>query len=232
MRRAKKMLLIIGIISIIMMFSGLTSAYIVSKGGAGYWVNITMPDAFWISTVFMLLSSLTIFLAVRFTRQGKKAAMNIMLLATLTLSAAFIYSQFEGWDELAGKGLFFAGDNFLEYLDGDYGKDYYITNQQGQIVDLKNDGHYYDPDDPTGTRIIDKELETYKNPASSYMYGLTILHALHVGGGILYLVYLVIMGAIGRLGPHNLLKVQQGATYWHFVDLLWIYLLLFFYFIH
>jgi len=166
LRKAKKMLLIIGIISIIMMFSGLTSAYIVSKGGAGYWVNITMPDAFWTSTIFMILSSLTIFLATRMARKGKTKLMNVLLVATLGLGLLFVNSQFDGWAELSDKGLYFA------------------------------------------------------------------VHAAHVGGGILYLIYLVIIGLMGRLGPNNVLKLTQGATYWHFVDILWIYLLLFFYFIH
>ena len=71
-----------------------------------------------------------------------------------------------------------------------------------------------------------------RNPASSYMTFLTGLHALHVGGGILYILYLLILSLLGRLNSGNSLKVSQGAVYWHFVDLLWIYLLLFLYFIH
>jgi cytochrome c oxidase subunit 3 len=231
MVKAKKMLLVVGIVSIIMMFSGLTSAYIVSRGGAPFWVNITMPFAFWVSTVIMLLSSGTMFIAVRAIKKDNRSLTTLMLLVSLILGSAFIYSQFQGWGEMVDNGLYMRGD-FLENLKGDYGVDYVITEQaSGRIVEYR-DRHYYDPNDPMGTKQIDQEIATMRNPASSYMTFLTGLHALHVGGGILYIFYLLILGAIGRLNSGNSLKVSQGAVYWHFVDLLWIYLLLFLYFIH
>jgi len=231
MVKAKKMLLIVGIISIIMMFSGLTSAYIVSRGGAPYWVNITLPQAFWVSTMVMIASSFTMMMAVRAIRKGNKVLCNGMLAISLILGLSFIYSQFQGWGEMVDNGLYLRGE-FLEDLKGEYGKDYVITEQAtGRIIEFR-EGHYYDPTDPTGTQMIDQEIATMRNPASSYMSFLTGIHALHVVGGILFLVYLMILGLMGRLGVHNALKVSQGALYWHFVDLLWIYLLLFLYFIH
>ena len=231
MIKAKKMLLVVGIISIIMMFSGLTSAYIVSRGGAPFWVNIRIPNAFWISTVLMILSSITMIIAVRATKADKRSLRNGMLAISLILGLSFVYSQFQGWGEMVDNGLYLRGD-FLESLKGDYGTDYFITEQiSGRMVEFK-EGHYFDPTDPTGTKIIDQEIATMRNPASSYMTFLTGIHAIHVGGGILYFVYLLILGLMGRHGEKFTLKVSQGAVYWHFVDLLWIYLLLFLYFIH
>ena len=231
MVKAKKMLLVVGIVSIIMMFSGLTSAYIVSRGGAPFWVNITLPSAFWVSTVLMLLSSGTMFIAVRAIKKDNKRLTTMMLLTSLVLGSAFVYSQFQGWGEMVDNGLYMRGD-FLENLKGEYGLDYVITEQgSGRIVEYR-DGHYYDPNDPMGTKQIDQEIATMRNPASSYMTFLTGLHALHVGGGILYILYLLILSLLGRLNSGNSLKVSQGAVYWHFVDLLWVYLLLFLYFIH
>jgi cytochrome c oxidase subunit III len=63
------------------------------------------------------------------------------------------------------------------------------------------------------------------NPNSSFFYLLTFLHALHVLVGILVLVYVA-----GRLvGSHRTLRrslFQNTAIYWHFMAVLWVYLLL------
>lgn len=230
MSKAKKNLLIIGIISIIMMFSGLTSAYIVTRGGAPFWVNITMPNAFWISTVLIILSSITAILAVRAVKRDQKSRLNLMLLLTFGLGIAFVISQVQGWGVMNERGLNVTG-NFLENLKGEYGSDYYITDQKGLIIDYR-DGQYFDPEDPMGNTTIDQEIKTMRNPSATYMIFLTALHAVHVGGGLLYLLYVMILGFMGRLDSARSLKVTQVATYWHFVDILWVYLLLFLYFIH
>ena len=60
------------------------------------------------------------------------------------------------------------------------------------------------------------------NPSSSFFYLLTATHALHVLGGLGGLVYV-----IRKLSKSALLRSQLVATarYWHFMDLLWLYLL-------
>jgi cytochrome c oxidase subunit 3 len=61
------------------------------------------------------------------------------------------------------------------------------------------------------------------NPSSSFFYVLTVTHALHVLGGLGGLVYV-----IRKLGKASLRRSTLNATarYWHFMDLLWLYLLL------
>ena len=63
------------------------------------------------------------------------------------------------------------------------------------------------------------------NPNSSFFYLLTFLHVLHVGAGILVLVYLA-----GRLvASHTTFRrslFENTAVYWHFMGVLWVYLLL------
>lgn len=230
MVKAKKLLLIVGIVGIIMFFAGLTSMHIVSRGSATFWVNITTPTAFWWSTAFMILSSLSMIMAVRAVKTGNKKMLNIMLVISLVLGLAFVKSQLSGWADMNSKGMQLRGD-VLENLKGEYGKDYYITDQSGAMVEYR-DGHYYDPQDPTGKKQIDEEVQGFRNPAARNLITLTGLHAVHVGGGILWLLYLVIMGLMGKLDQRNTLKVTQGAVYWHFVDFLWIYLLLFLHFFH
>lgn len=232
LQKAKKLLLIIAIGSIVMFFAGLTSMHIVSKGSAKFWLNIAMPSAFVWSTALIMLSSLTMMLSVRAVRNNDQSKLKGLLLVSLLLGLGFIYSQFQGWGEMADKGMHLRGD-FLENLKGEYGRDYFLTTGADQSLRVEyRDGHYYDPNDPTGNTMLDEEISQYRNPAARNLITLTGLHALHVGGGILWLLYLVVMAFVGRLTPERSLSVSQGAVYWHFVDLLWIFLLLFLYFIH
>ena len=60
--RAKKMMLWFGMISIAMMFAGLTSAYVVSKSRPDWVSSIEIPPAFFISTISIIISSITFYM--------------------------------------------------------------------------------------------------------------------------------------------------------------------------
>ena len=62
--KMKKNLVYIGIFSVIMLFAGFSSAYIVSMGDA-FWLKFPLPTSFWISTVIIATSSLTYYLAMK-----------------------------------------------------------------------------------------------------------------------------------------------------------------------
>lgn len=55
----------------------------------------------------------------------------------------------------------------------------------------------------------------------SYLF-ITMLHLLHVLGGVGMLVYLAVQAARGVYGPDNALNIEAGAVYWHLVDVTWI----------
>ena len=61
--RAKKMMLLLALLSITMTFGGLTSAYVVSKGRPDWLVDFTLPASFTYSTIILFISSLTIHLS-------------------------------------------------------------------------------------------------------------------------------------------------------------------------
>jgi cytochrome c oxidase subunit 3 len=63
------------------------------------------------------------------------------------------------------------------------------------------------------------------NPSSSFLYLLTAAHGLHLLGGILALLYLVFRTRKIILNPRKRIAVDIVAIYWHFMDALWIYLL-------
>ena len=57
MQKAKRSLVILGIMSIVMLFAGLTSGYIVRQG-EGKWLQFALPGTFIISTILIVLSSI------------------------------------------------------------------------------------------------------------------------------------------------------------------------------
>jgi len=66
-----------------------------------------------------------------------------------------------------------------------------------------------------------------KNVSVSFLYVIVGLHALHVLGGVIALMVMFAKAFSKSVRSYNVVPIEVMATYWHFVDLLWIYLLLF-----
>ena len=110
--RSKKMMLWFGIGSLIMSFAGLISAFIVSskqRTGKDWLSNFELPNAFFISLVIILVSSLTFILAKYALKQDNRQKVTLWLIATLLLGLAFIYFQFEGFRQIIDSGYNFTG---------------------------------------------------------------------------------------------------------------------------
>jgi cytochrome c oxidase subunit III len=71
----------------------------------------------------------------------------------------------------------------------------------------------------------------YSNAAGSFFYVLTLMHLLHLFGGMIALFVVWIKSIQGKYNSENLLGVRLCAIFWHFLDLLWIYLFLFLLFV-
>ena len=98
----------VSMISMIMFFAGLTSAYVVSRKRED-WVSFELPQAFYISTVLIVMSSITFIIAHRFLKKDNLKTSFLMLITTLILGVGFIYYQYEGFNYLKSVGLFFTG---------------------------------------------------------------------------------------------------------------------------
>src|SRR5437016_704558 len=107
-RSSKRMLLWFGIISITMLFAGLTSAYIVRQG-EGKWVEFAMPELFKLSTAFILVSSFTMQWAVIAARRNNKQMLKLAMGITALLGLGFMISQYYSWAQLVDQGIYFAG---------------------------------------------------------------------------------------------------------------------------
>ena len=67
------------------------------------------------------------------------------------------------------------------------------------------------------------------NPASSFFYVFTAAHAMHILGGVGALLYVDVQALRLRLGPAKRTAIDVTAIFWHFLDGLWVYLMILFY---
>jgi cytochrome c oxidase subunit III len=160
--------------SMVMMFAGLTSAFIVKSNQAG-WQAIVIPKIFWYSTAVILVSSLVMQVALRSFKQREMNRYRLMMAVTLLLGITFIVMQWFGFQQLWSTGVQFKGSG-----------------------------------------------------AGQFLYVIAGLHGLHVLGGVVALLFMFTRSLFGKMKLYGSVPVEVMATYWHFVDLLWIYLFVFF----
>lgn len=176
-----KFILWVAIGSIIMMFAGLTSAYIVKKNQSN-WLEFDLPVLFVYSTAVILLSSLTIYLTAQAYKAGSMAKYKLLIAITALLGVAFIILQIMGFADLESRNIALTGPK--------------------------------------------------SNSAASFLLVITGLHILHVLGGVIALVVIAFRASrltgIQKFQPSGILSIEMAATYWHFVDILWIYLFIFY----
>ena len=160
-RKAKTNIVWFGIFSIVMLFAGLTSAYIVSKGD-NFWVNFSMPNTLWISTLIILISSITMILAVSAAKKRDNKKTTLFLILTLVLGLIFGGSQAIAWTKLYEKGYAWA-DKIMNpdtgdfMMSGKYGKDYTIQFQGNELIQ-EEDGLYF-----WGEQAIKIDKEEYNS---------------------------------------------------------------------
>jgi cytochrome c oxidase subunit 3 len=138
--KMKKNLVYVGVFSVIMLFAGFTSAYIVSMGDS-FWLKYPLPTYFWISTLLIILSSLFLEIAIRKGQSKNKSALRIFISATLIAGLAFVYFQFKGYGALTDNGIH-AANNHIMVVDGRYG-DYYQVKFKGEIVEVDGNNYLY-----------------------------------------------------------------------------------------
>jgi len=175
-----KLLLWFGMISICMIFAGLTSAYVVSKSRPDWLRDFQLPTAFLISTIAMLVSSFTFYGALQSMRKGNRNLTTILLLTTLGLGIAFIFLQFKGFGQVIENGYFFTGSE--------------------------------------------------SNVTTSFLYIAVLVHIAHLLGGIISLLVVIYNHYKQKYNSAQTLGIELSAMYWHFMDFIWVYLFLFFYF--
>ncbi len=104
----EKILLWLAMATMVMLFAGLTSGLVVRQA-EGNWITIVFPTPFYFSTAFILLSSLTMGMAISAVKKNNFSSVKTWLIVTLGLGLAFVFSQFLGYNALVHQGVFFTG---------------------------------------------------------------------------------------------------------------------------
>lgn len=178
--KAYKMMLWFGIVSMAMMFAGLTSGYVVSKSRPDWLVDFKLPNAFIGSTITILLSSLTLHFAWKKLKSGNVAGAKLLTTVTFALGILFVVFQFVGFSQIKEAGYFFTG----------------------------------------GESSI----------TTSFIYIIAATHLAHIAFGLLALMFVFYRLLNNQYTSGNTTGFELAKTFWHFLDILWIYLFLFLYF--
>ena len=107
--RSYKLILLFAMVSMFMMFAGLTSAFVVSKSRADWLKDFQLPTAFFYSTAVILGCSITFHLAKKAIQKDNSRLTTSMLLLTLALGILFVVLQFVGFRQIVDNGYFFTG---------------------------------------------------------------------------------------------------------------------------
>lgn len=107
--RSSKMILLFAIISMTMMFGGLTSAFIVSKSRVDWLKDFELPTVFYFSTIVIVGCSIAMHLAKKSIQKDDRKATSTYLLVTLALGILFVVLQFVGFSNLIEMGYYPTG---------------------------------------------------------------------------------------------------------------------------
>lgn len=107
--RSYKLILLFAMVSMTMMFAGLTSAFVVSKSRVDWLKDFELPTAFYYSTLVIMGCSVTFHLAKKAIQKDRKSATTTFLFATLALGILFVILQFVGFGQIVENGYYFTG---------------------------------------------------------------------------------------------------------------------------
>jgi cytochrome c oxidase subunit 3 len=118
------------------------------------------------------------------------------------------------------------GDFFVK---GQMGKDFHIYFK-GKELEYKNRELHYQG--RKLSRYLQIKAMQTADTATSYLYIITFLHLLHILVTMIYMTKMTIGSFSGRFNSQDNLSLRLGAIFWHFLGVLWLYLLFFLLFNH
>ncbi|WPP51509.1 cytochrome c oxidase subunit 3 [Catalinimonas niigatensis] len=169
----KKFALWLFIVTVVMIFAALTSAYIVRQS-EGNWLDFELPQRLYITSGIIFLSSLSMHWAYISAKKDNLLSLKVSMFVTAILGIAFLGGQLLSWQDLVATDVYFVG-----------------------------------------------------NPAGSFLYVLTGLHGLHLVSGVIFLIVVLVNAFRYKIHAKSMDQIEMCATYWHFLDGLWLYLFLF-----
>lgn len=178
--KAETMLVWLLTFSVVMIFAGLTSAYIIRKESKD-WMTFRLPDIYLISTAVIMLSSVFMIFVMNSIKKDKVKQAKLYMIGALILGVVFCITQYQGFWGLHEQGVYAVG---------------------GQ-----------------------------SNIAASFILVLTLTHAAHLVLAMIGMAWTFIRLSKGAYSSADFHGLKLCSTFWHFMDILWVYLFLFLYFI-
>lgn len=208
----------------IMMFGGLFTAYLIYRlkyypafvaGSTSISVDLGFTN-----TLVLICSSLTMAMAVWSAQQGRRRAQLWYLVVTMILGVAFLgikaKEYYTKYDEchipghVIGKGFNAWGGCKINNPD--------LGNIAKEIRERA---------EKSGTDVPETSaIQTARQTEIffSFYFLMTGLHAFHMIIGLGLLTWLLVRARRGEFGPQYFTPIELGGLYWHFVDIVWIYL--------
>jgi len=173
---AKKFNMWIFIFTSFMFFAALSSGFIVYSGGRGHGLNVRLPQAFLYSTVIIVLSSITLFMASKAAKELQFARQRLLLWVTFLLGIIFLVMQ-----------------TYACYI---------LT-------------------------YVDEIYFTDSNASHTFIYVFCGTHLLHILAALLVVLNTIVATYKNIPQVKNLFKMEMTSIFWHFLDIIWIYLYVF-----
>jgi cytochrome c oxidase subunit 3 len=208
----------------ILFFGGLFMAYTIyrSAPGSAFGEASQKLSAILgaINTAVLLTSSLTMALAVHAARNGHRRGVQLFLTATLVLGSAFLVIKAYEWhteyEESLVPRLRFDGKEWLKKGE-----------EQAEEVYAKQYADWAKAPEADKARMLRAYSDRFVGSVQMFYvfyFIITGLHALHMVIGLGVLIALLILAGRGRFGsPSDFIPVDVAGLYWHFVDIVWIF---------
>jgi cytochrome c oxidase subunit III len=201
----------------VLFFGGLFMTYTINRhaysaafGMGGNTLDLKLGG---LNTVILIMSSLTMAMSVWAAQVGKKKQVTAFLIATLILGTAFLGVKAVEYKQ-----------KFDHHLIPGRSFDISFCVNSPSACGLTASGLEAEKKELEEAFARDPELNSHAQLYFSLYFGMTGLHALHMIIGAGLLVWLIIESLAERYGPGYNTPVEVTGLYWHFVDIVWIYL--------
>ena len=237
----------------IMFFGGLFTAYLVyrSKFPMAFAAGSNHLDAFWggFNTLVLIVSSLTMALTVFYAQKSNRKAQIVLIILTMIFGATFLgvktieytdkYNHglvpVQGWNKRAPADPAAEHGEAKPCWEHGHGEEHAYVNPRGEfiwadcsLVKLAQDHNYLTESEKNGyfsSGQIDANKFRDKVRIFYYLYFvMTGLHALHMVIGLFLMTWLLWTAWKGYYSAEYYMPVEMSGLYWHFVDIVWIFL--------
>lgn len=201
----------------VLFFGGMFMTYTINRSAfsAAFGVGSNTLDIYLggFNTVVLILSSLTMAMAVWASHVGRRQLITLFLILTLGLGCVFLGVKVVEYKQKFDHHLI-PGHNF----------DITYCSKNPSACGLEGKAASDEAEEVEKASRADVYLNGHAQLYFSLYFGMTGLHALHMVVGAGLLLWLIKQSAAGRFTPSYNTPVEMIGLYWHFVDIVWIYL--------